>query len=154
MLPRKVCLNLTARIYYRTRACNSESLTEAVMESRRPSPSPSNTALVALAVVITLFSPAPSTCAQSGGGHKPRPPNSASTTPRETRPPSIREREIIMGEMEKEASKGTASKRPELPLDQIAEDFERMQAVNNRMMGAVMPSPTPDYALISEATAD
>lgn len=124
------------------------------MESSSATPPPSATALMPLAVALLLLAPAQSARAQSGGGHQPRPPTSSPTTTREMRPPGIREREIIMSEMEKEAAKPAAAKRPELPLEQIAEDFERIQAVNNRMMGAVMREASPDYGLISEAAAE
>ena len=124
------------------------------MQSNRATPSPTPAALAPLAFALLLLAPAQSARAQSSGGHQPRPPTSPAAPARETRPPSIREREIIMSEMEKEAAKPAAAKRPELPLAQIAEDFERIQVVNNRMMGAVMREASPDYGLISEATAE
>ncbi|HEX8151176.1 MAG TPA: hypothetical protein VF591_28595 [Pyrinomonadaceae bacterium] len=123
------------------------------MKSRRTTPAPHAAALAALAAAL-LVPPAPFARAQSRGGHPPRRPNSQSTLPRETRAPSIRERQLIMAEMEKEAAKPPADGRPALPLDQIAEDFERIQAVNNRMMAAVMRSDSPDYRLVSDSTAE
>jgi hypothetical protein len=122
------------------------------MKSSRVAPSPSATAPATFAVALLLL--APGARAQSGGGHPPRAPTVPPTPAREARPPSIREREIIMGEMEREAAKPAGEKRPELPLEQIAEDFERIQVVHNRMMGAVMRTESPDYGLISAATAE
>ena len=51
-----------------------------------------------------------------------------------------------LDEMEREASRPHADTQPSPPLRQIAEDFERMQTVNNRMMAAVMGSSLPPDA--------
>jgi hypothetical protein len=59
-----------------------------------------------------------------------------------------------MDGMQREAARPRAERRAALPLGQIAEDFERMQTVNNRMMVAVMRSDSPDYGLVSDATAE
>jgi len=120
------------------------------MKSRRTIPAPHAAALAA----ALLVQPAPCARAQSRGGHTPSPPSPTSATPRESHAPGIRERQLIMAEMEKEAAKPTPERQPALPLEQIAEDFERIQAVNNRMMAAVMRSDSPDYRLVSDSTAE
>jgi hypothetical protein len=60
-----------------------------------------------------------------------------------------------MSELEREAARRPVEqRRPALPLGQIAEDFKRIQTVNNSMMAAVMGADSPDYGLVSEATAE
>jgi hypothetical protein len=104
----------------------------------------------ALVLLLLLLAP-PAARAQSSGRPTRRP---AGPAPRETQAPSIRERMRIMLEMEKEAARPRPEDKASLPMEQIAEDFERLQAVNNRMMAAVMPSEAPDYGLIAEAVAE
>ena len=111
-------------------------------------------ALATLAAVFFLLTYSQDAYAQTRGGHQPRPPNTTSTLPREAHAPSIRERQLIMDGMEREAARPPAERRQSLPLRQIAEDFERMQSVNNRMMAAVIGSASPDYGLVSDATAE
>ena len=106
------------------------------------------------ALLFVLLVAAPPARAQSSGGHRPRPTGSAPPPQPQTHGPSIRERQIVMAEMEKEAAKPTDERKPALPLEQIAEDFERIQAVNNRMMAAVMRVESPDYRLVSDSTAE
>jgi hypothetical protein len=106
------------------------------------------------ALLFVLLAAAPAARAQSSGGHRPRPAGAAPAPAPQTHGPSIRERQIVMAEMEKEAAQPTDERKPALPLEQIAEDFERIQAVNNRMMAAVMPAESPDYRLVSDSTAE
>jgi hypothetical protein len=106
------------------------------------------------ALLFLLLTAAPAARAQSSGGHRPRPAGSAPPAQPQTHGPSVRERQIVMSEMEKEAAKAPVERRPTLPLEQIAEDFERIQAVNNRMMAAVMRAGSPDYRLVSDSTAE
>ncbi|MDQ3803145.1 MAG: hypothetical protein M3416_04750, partial [Acidobacteriota bacterium] len=82
------------------------------------------------------------------------PPGHSRDTRRVPQPPSIREREIIMREMEKEANSAPRPKPAELALAEIAEDYKRLQLVNNEMMAAVIRAPAPDYKLVAEATAE
>ncbi len=70
------------------------------------------------------------------------------------RNPSIREREFKMREMEQEASRPPTAEETELALKQIGEDFERLQAVNNKMMSAAAPAKTLDYKNIAKTTAE
>lgn len=106
------------------------------------------------ALLLLLPAAAPAGRAQSGGAHRPRPAGSAPATQPQTHGPSIRERQLVMSGMEKEAARPADERKPALPLEQIAEDFERIQAVNNRMMAAVMRSDAPDYRLVSDSTAE
>jgi hypothetical protein len=121
-------------------------------------PSPHAEALPAAAacaaLLLVLLGAAPAARAQSSGGHRPRPAGTAPAPAPQTHGPSIRERQIVMAEMEKEAAKPADERKPALPLEQIAEDFERIQAVNNRMMAAVMRAESPDYRLVSDSTAE
>jgi hypothetical protein len=122
------------------------------MKPRHATPLPAAAACAALLFVLPVAAPAAR--AQSSGGHRPRPAGSAPAAQPQTHGPSIRERQIVMAEMEKEAAKPTPERKPALPLEQIAEDFERIQAVNNRMMAAVMRADSPDYRLVSDSTAE
>lgn len=70
------------------------------------------------------------------------------------RAPSIRERQFKINEMEREAAKPRTPEEERLALTQIAEDFEQLQSVNNKMMGAAMNAASPDHARIAEATAE
>ena len=89
------------------------------------------------------------------GEHTPHPPPPTSNPDtRTTRHPSIRERQNIMLEMEKEAAKPPTPDQVELALAQIGADYERLQVINNRMMSAAMTSTTPDYKNISETTEE
>ena len=70
------------------------------------------------------------------------------------RAPSIRERQFKINEMEREAAKPRTPEEESLALSQIAEDFEQLQVVNNKMMGAAMTAASPDHARIAQATAE
>jgi hypothetical protein len=124
------------------------------MKSLRPAHAPRAAAPAALAAAFLLLPHAPVARAQSRGSHQPGSPITPASVPRETRPPSIRDRQTVMDGMQREAARPQAEGRASLPLGQIAEDFERIQTVNNRMMVAVMRSDSPDYGLVSEATSE
>lgn len=111
-------------------------------------------AVLGAALLSVVISAPPAARAQSRGGHRPHPADSAPGAQPQTHGPSIRERQIVMAEMEKELGKPADERKPALPLEQIAEDFERIQAVNNRMMAAVMRAAAPDYRLVSDSTAE
>ena len=119
------------------------------MRSQHPLPPPA----ASLALAFLLLAP-PAAAAQAGGrpsrGHRPMRPADI----RGPRAPSIRERSIIMREMERRAGEAPPPETTRLAMAQIAEDYEQLQVVNNRMMRAVIPAPAPDYRLIAQATAD
>jgi len=56
--------------------------------------------------------------------------------------------------MEREAAKPRTPEEDKLALAQIAEDCEKIQVINNRMMGATMRAVSPDYARLDEVTAE
>lgn len=126
------------------------------MKRRHAATPPLAAACAALALLL-LASPGHAPAAQgrgrTGGSPPPRPPGSSRDSPG-TQAPSIRERQLIMDEMEKEAGKAPPPKGVELALAEIAEDFRRLQLVNNSMMSAVAEAPAPDYKLIAEATGE
>ena len=68
--------------------------------------------------------------------------------------PSIRERQFKILEMEREAAKPRTTEEEKLALAQIAEDYERIQIINNKMMSKTMPAAAPDYASIADTTAE
>lgn len=110
------------------------------------------TAPLKMLSVLALLLLAPAAVrAQKVGGGSPRRPN---PPPRETQAPSIGERMRVMREMQREAARPRGASMLRLPMEQIAEDFERLQTVNNRMLGAVMPAQEPDYGLIAGSVAE
>ena len=102
---------------------------------------------------LSLFAP-PDAPAQRRDSqeHSPRPPIRSDNAPR---PPSVRERQFIMEEMAREASKGSPPRKSEeLRLAEIAEDYRDLQQVNNRMMGAAMRAAEPDFKMVAGSLAD
>jgi hypothetical protein len=96
-------------------------------------------------------------CPQDGKGQSsPKPPSpDGLARPEELyRAPSIRERQAAMAEIEREARKAREPEEEKLALAEVAEDFKRLQLVNNRMMSATMSAATPDYKNIAEATGE
>ncbi|MGI9069696.1 MAG: hypothetical protein ACR2HX_25245 [Pyrinomonadaceae bacterium] len=117
---------------------------------------PATLALMILLVSASLASaqggrPRPSTSNPGGpvrpspGGLKPTPSQKA---------PSIREREFKILEMERERANLRTPEEEKLALAQIAEDYERIQIINNKMMGATMSAPAPDYASIADTMGE
>ncbi|HEV3470105.1 MAG TPA: hypothetical protein VG148_12345 [Pyrinomonadaceae bacterium] len=126
------------------------------MKRRHAAPPPLAAACAALLPLLLLAPPAPARAQGRGratgpGQHKP--PGPARDSPG-TQPPSIRERQLIMDELARGAGKAPPPERVKLALAEIAEDYRRLQLVNNRMMSAVMSAPAPDYKLITEATGE
>lgn len=120
------------------------------------------TTLATLALMIVLIQ-ASLANAQSNGRSRPTTPNPGGPvrpSPGGLKPtasqrqPSIREREFKILEMEREAAKPRTAKEEKLALAQIAEDFERIQIINNKMMSGAMSAATPDYASIADTTAE
>lgn len=83
-----------------------------------------------------------------------RPSPTGGTVPERTLQPSIRERQNKIREMELEATKVRTPEQEKLALAQIAEDFEKLQLINNKMMATTMPAAAPDYARVAETTAE
>jgi hypothetical protein len=79
-----------------------------------------------------------------------RPPTDPGTRPREeARPASIEERQFRMMEMEKEAARPRSEEEQKLALAQVAEDYREIQVINNKMMGASIPSAAPNFQMIA-----
>lgn len=107
-----------------------------------------------LPAVIVLFL-LPSINAQDRvptGAARPSPTGGA--VPENARQPSVRERQNKIIEMEREVAKVRTPEEERLALAQIAEDFEKLQVINNRMMSATMRASAPDYANIADTTAE
>lgn len=85
-------------------------------------------------------------------------PNTASpvggTSVSQPHAPSIRERQLMMDEMAREASRPRTSETERVALTQIAEDFKRIQMLNNKMMSSTMKAAMPDYEGIATSTAE
>lgn len=104
-----------------------------------------------LTIVLLLISP------QSGKAQSnPRPtsPDGLLRPEEVYRPPSIRERQARMHEMEREAAKPRTPEEQMLSLAEVAEDFKRIQLINNRMMAATMRAVAPDYGSIAGTTGE
>jgi hypothetical protein len=85
---------------------------------------------------------------------KVRPSPTGGTVPEMPRLPSIRERQLKILEMEREAARARTPEEEKLALTEIAEDYEKIQVINNKMMGATMRAAVPDYARIAEVTSE
>lgn len=120
------------------------------------------TSALATIVLAVLFGPQPLVNAQTGGtrpgpsnpGGPVRPSPGGLKAPQQQKAPNIRERQFKMLEMEREAAKPRTPEEEKLALAQIAEDYERIQVINNKMMGATMSRSKPDYGVIAETTAE
>lgn len=110
--------------------------------------------IVLLAVTILLMLPASINAQNDDRESHGRPTPSGLNPPVQPRPPSIRERQFKVLEMEREAAQPRTPEEEKLALAQIAEDFEKIQVINNKMMGATMRAVAPDYARIVQTTAE
>ena len=68
--------------------------------------------------------------------------------------PSVRERQLIMDEMERQAAQPRTPEQERLALSQIAEDFKQIQIINNKMMADTMGKALPNYGSIAETTTE
>jgi hypothetical protein len=101
-------------------------------------------------LVITLFH-APAVKAQARpNGPTPLPAPRAPDAGR----PSIKERQLKMDEMAREAARPRTTEEETLALTRIAEDFRTIQLLNNKMMNSTMKAATPDYGSIANTTAE
>ena len=81
-----------------------------------------------------------------------RPVVGTNTSP--SRKPSIRERQLIMDAMAREVGRPRSTDEKRIALVQIADDFQQIQMVNNKMMEAAMKAATLDYEDIGSSTAE
>jgi hypothetical protein len=78
-----------------------------------------------------------------------------SSMPRTPDPASINERQSSMRSAEKAAArKAVPPEQAKLALAQIAEDYRRIQVINNQMIGAAASSPMLNYESISGTTKE
>lgn len=111
----------------------------------------SKTGFLALAILI----PASVVYGQRGGASGTgRPAPGGHRRPVATPQPSIRERQFKILEMEREAAKPRPPEGDKIALAQIAEDFERIQVINNKMMAATMSAAPINYENIASTTAE
>ncbi|HEU4477210.1 MAG TPA: hypothetical protein VFR80_01750 [Pyrinomonadaceae bacterium] len=109
-------------------------------------------ALLTLFALLALTDPAN---AQSGPrGSLPRPTTPSSRTPPPQPPPGMGAWEFKIPQMEREASRPRTSEEEKLALAQIAEDYQRIQLINNRMMSNAMSKPVLNFEDIAEATTE
>lgn len=109
----------------------------------------------ALPILFALFVLTIPGNAQSGPrGALPRPNTPTSRTPPSQPPPGLEAWEFKIPHMEREAARPRTSEEEKLALSQIAEDYQRIQLINNRMMSGAMSGPVPNFKDIAEATAE
>ena len=122
------------------------------MKSRHARVLPAAAACAAL-LFFTLTAP-PEALAQGRRPQAHHPPTPAQPDPI-PRPPSVRERQMMMDEMAREVGKGPAPRKSEeLRMSEIAEDYRDLQQVNNKMMASTMRAAEPDYKMVAGSLAD
>jgi hypothetical protein len=87
-------------------------------------------------------------------GTLPRPKTPTSRIPPTQPPPGLEAWEFKVPHMEREVARPRTSEEEKLALAQIAEDYQRIQLINNRMMSGAMSRPVPNFKEIAEATAE
>lgn len=87
-------------------------------------------------------------------GTLPRPNTPTSRTPPAQPPPGLEAWEFKIPHMEREAARPRTSEEEKLALAQIAEDYQRIQLINNRMMSNAMSRPALNFNDIAETTAE
>ena len=109
-------------------------------------------ALLTLFAFLTLIS---HVNAQGGPrGSLPRPSTPTSRTPPPQPPPGLEAWEFKIPHMEREAARPRTSEEEKLALAQIAEDYQRIQLINNRMMSDAMSKSVLNFENIAEVTAE
>lgn len=123
------------------------------MKPQPTSPLPAAAACAALLLFFPAAPPAARAQTRQPQAHHAPPPAKPDSGPR---PPSVRERQLMMDEMGREMGKGAPPRKAEeLRMAEIAEDYRDLQQVNNKMLGAVMRrAAVPDYKLIAGSLAD
>ena len=107
--------------------------------------------LIALLLLLSI----PANVTGQSGNRNQAPPQTGSPKPGdELRPPSIRDRQFRMMEMEREVAQPLTPEEQKLALSQIAEDYKQIQVINNKMMAAVMGSDKPKYVNVIETLGE
>lgn len=107
--------------------------------------------LIALLLLLSI----PANVTGQSGNRNQAPPQPGSPKPGdELRPPSIRDRQFRMMEMEREVAQPLTPEEQKLALSQIAEDYKQIQVINNKMMAAVMGSDKPKYVNVIETLGE
>jgi hypothetical protein len=94
------------------------------------------------------------TSTQRPGNNSSASPSTDPGTPASVRPPSIRQRSILMRQMETEAAQPRTPEEEQLAMSQIADDYTNIQVINNKMMGTVIPSTAPDFKYIGSTISE
>jgi hypothetical protein len=88
------------------------------------------------------------------GNNSSASPTTNPGTPDSARPPSVRQRSILMRQIESEAAQPRTPEEEQLALSQIADDYRNIQIINNKLMGTVIPSSAPDYKYIGATISE
>src|SRR4030095_12888931 len=129
-------------------------LRRAVMKSFSAKPSSTVIRVTFAAIILLLTAPAMSPQERQTPTGSVRPSPTGGSVPEMPRQPRIRQRQLKVIEMERAAANARTPEEEKLALAQIAEDYEKIQVVNNKMMATTMPAATPDYARVAEVTAE
>lgn len=113
-----------------------------------------STVLALLTLFLSLVLTIPGNAQSGPRGTLPRPNTPTSRTPPPQPPPGLGAWEFKIPHMEREAARPRTSEEEKLALTQIAEDYQRIQLINNRMMSGAMSRPVPIFKDIAEATAE
>jgi hypothetical protein len=103
-------------------------------------------------VIASLAPPAVKAQTERSRPNASGPVGGTNTSP--AREPSIRERQLMMDDIAREAGRPRLTEEKRIAIVQIAEDFQQIQILNNKMMGATMKAATPDYGNIASSTAE
>jgi hypothetical protein len=83
-----------------------------------------------------------------------RPNTPISKNPPPQPPPGLEAWEFKIPHMEREAARPRTSEEEKLAMAQIAEDYQRIQLINNRMMSDAMSKSALNFDNIAEVTAE
>ena len=103
-------------------------------------------------VIMTFLAAVPMVLGQTDRT-PPRPRPNTPNVPSPVRQPSIRERQMIMDQMRRDAatSRPRLEERERLAVAQITEDFAKLQAVNNKMLAENIPRAVPNVPAVIQS---
>jgi hypothetical protein len=110
--------------------------------------------LAGLSLVTVLEVNAQSSEQRPGTTVGVRPGDNSGRLPDSLQPPNIRERQMVLLQMEIEAAKPRTPEEQKLALQQISEDYKKIQIINNKMISDVIPSKAPDYKYVGEMMSE
>lgn len=114
-----------------------------------------STSIGALSAMLAVATFCTTATGQTGSRPPARTPPPENPRPHDApRPAGITERQFILRALEMEARKPVTAEENKLALTQIAEDYSRIQLINNKMMSTSIKAVVPNYRSIAAATAE